>query len=294
MRVSGQNCLVEIGGNSVVCKIRGRLKGGRRENNSPVIAGDWVKVERDGLDEYIINKVESRHSHFTRAGSGSRPFEQIIAVNIEQLVIISSSRQPAFKTGFIDRAIVTALWGDLVPIIVVNKTDLGVGEQVMRAVAVYEQLGYQTLQTSAVNGQGVSELKALLECSESVIVGHSGVGKSTLLNVVDPQLGLRTQDIMLQHDRGRHTTTAVQLYPLKKGGYVADTPGIKELHLCGIKPSEVADYFADMRPYLGQCRFRDCSHLNEPECRVRTAVQEGLVAERRFESYARIMESLNE
>lgn len=294
MRVSGQNCLVELGDDSAVCKIRGRLKGGRRESNSPVIAGDWVNIERDGTDGYIINKVEARRSHFTRASSGSRPYEQIIAVNIEQLVIISSSRQPAFKAGFIDRAIVTALWGNLVPIIVVNKTDLGVSELVVRAVAVYEQLGYQILMTSAVTGQGVSELKALLERSETAIVGHSGVGKSTLLNAVEPQLDLRTQEIMVQHDRGRHTTTAVHLYPLKKGGYVADTPGIKELHLCGIQRSEVAGYFADMRPYLDQCRFRDCSHLKEPECRVRTAVQEGLVAERRYESYASIMESLSE
>lgn len=293
MRVSGQNCLVELSGNSVVCKMRGRLKGGRRESNSPIIAGDWVKVEPDGAEEYIINKVEERHSHFTRTSSGSRAYEQIIAVNIEQLVIISSSRQPSFKAGFIDRAIVIALWGHLVPIIVINKADLGVSEQIMKAVAVYEQLGYQIIQTSAVNGQGISELKALLESSDSAIVGHSGVGKSTLLNAIDPQLSLRTQGIMLQHDRGRHTTTAVQLYPLERGGYVADTPGIKELQLCGIQRSDVASYFEDMLPHVDQCKFRDCSHLNEPECRVRIAVQEGLVAERRYESYARIMEGLN-
>ena len=293
MRVSGQNCLVKLGGDSVVCKIRGRLKEGRRESNSPVIAGDWVKIEKDGTREYVINKVEDRHSHFTRASSGSRPYEQIIAVNIEQLVIISSSRQPSFKSGFIDRAIVTALWGDLLPIIVVNKTDLGVSDEVLRAVAVYEQLNYQIIQTSVVNDQGISEFKALLEHSESAIVGHSGVGKSTLLNAVDPQLSLRTQEIMRQHDRGRHTTTAVQLYPLKKGGYVADTPGIKELDLCGVRRNEVAGYFADLRPHLNQCRFRNCSHLNEPGCRVRAAVREGLVSEGRYKSYASIMESLS-
>ena len=273
--------------------MRGRLKEGRRERNSPVIAGDWVKVERDATKEYIINKVEKRHSHFTRASGGMRAYEQIIAVNIEQLVIISSSRQPSFKAGFIDRAIVIALWGQLVPIIVVNKTDLGVSEQIIGAVNVYEKLGYQILQTSAVSGKGISELKTLLESSESAIVGHSGVGKSTLLNAVDPQLSLRTQEIMLQHDRGRHTTTAVQLYPLEKGGYVADTPGIKDLHLSGIQRSDVAGYFEEMLPHVVQCKFRDCSHLNEPGCRVRIAVQEGLVTERRYESYARIMESLN-
>ena len=293
LRVSGQNCLVELGGMPVRCKMRGRLKGGRRESNSPVITGDWVDVEQDGPDQYVINGVEDRLSHFTRASSGSRPYEQIIAVNIQQLVIISSARNPSFRAGFIDRAIVSALWGELVPVIVINKIDLGLGKEVSTAMGVYERLGYQVLQTSAANGKGISDLEAVLKGTDSAIMGHSGVGKSTLLNAIDPNLALRTQEIMHQHDRGRHTTTAVQLYPLKGGGYVADTPGIKELHLYGIQRSEVAAYFDDLRPHIDQCRFRDCSHLNEPECRVRTAVDDGQIAQRRYESYARIMESLS-
>ncbi len=293
LRVSGQNCLVEIEGEQVSCRIRGRLKEGRRSMNSPVIAGDWAELAEDSQGGYVIDRIYDRQTHFTRASSGARPLEQLVAVNIQQLIIIASARQPALRLGFIDRAIVAALSGHLAPVIVLNKVDLDPKERYRIKLDVYAQLGYPLLFTSAENGRGIEALRQLLEGTESAIVGQSGVGKSSLLNQIEPGLALRTREIMAQHDRGRHTTTAVQLYPLSGGGYVADTPGIKELHLSGIQPIELVHYFDDLAPFIDRCRFRDCTHLHEPDCGVIAAIEEGTCSQVRYESYVRIRESLS-
>ncbi len=293
LRVSGQNCLVEVEGRRELCRMRGRLKEGARTSNSPVIAGDWVELAREtNAPGLVIERVGERTSHFTRASAGAKPFEQIVAVNIQQLVVVVSAKQPALRPGFIDRAIVSALRGNLRPLIVVNKIDLDRSGTVRSQLAYYTELHYPVLFTSASSGEGLDAFSEVLLQRESAIVGQSGVGKSSLLNCVEPDLGLRTREIMAQHDRGRHTTTAVQLYPLSLGGYVADTPGIKELHLCGVERGELAGFFAEFKPLIEACRFRNCSHLSEPDCAVRDALASGTLSKLRYASYARIMESL--
>lgn len=292
IRISGLQCLVEIDGEHWQCEIRGRLKAGVRKTNSPVVTGDWVEIAPTADQAGIIEVVYPRTSKFSRGASGSRPFEQILSVNMEQLIVVVSASQPAPRIGFIDRAIVMAISGNLQPIICINKIDLVTKAEINPLIAPYQSLDYPVYLTNALDGEGMDQFKAAMLNHTSVVVGQSGVGKSTMLNFIEPGLGLKTREIMQRHDRGRHTTTAVQLFKLQQGGYLADTPGIKELRLWGIKCADLAEYYPEMEPLLGQCQFGDCSHLHEPHCVVQDAVVSGLVTRARYEGYRRIYESL--
>ncbi|MEW6754895.1 MAG: ribosome small subunit-dependent GTPase A [Candidatus Latescibacterota bacterium] len=292
LRVSGLQHLVEVDGRPWQCEIRGRLKEGARRTTSPVIVGDWVEVEPTGAATGVIAQVHPRLSRFSRGASGLRPYEQVIAVNLDQLVVVAAIRQPALRPGFIDRAVVMALRGGLVPVVCINKVDLDETGEAECVAAAYGRLGYQAIITSARTGQGVDLLRQHLERQVSAVVGQSGVGKSSLLNQVEPGLSIKTQSLMRQHDRGRHTTAAVHLYRLRAGGYVADTPGIKELRLWGVAPCELVTHFAEMAPLADHCAFRNCSHVHEPGCAVRAAVGRGDVSALRYQGYCRIMESL--
>lgn len=292
LRVSGLQQLVEIDGRAWQCEVRGRLKAGARRANSPVVVGDWVQVAPTGAGTGVIEEVLPRVSRFSRGASGFRPYEQIIAANLDQLVVVVSIREPALRPGFIDRAVVMALKGGLVPVVCINKVDLDEGSEAERVAATYRCLGYQALLASAHTGQGVEALRSLLEGRVSVVVGHSGVGKSSLLNQLEPGLSIRTQSLMRHHDRGRQTTAAVHLYRLRGGGYVADAPGIKELRLWGVSRAELVSYFVELAPLASDCQFRDCSHAHEPGCAVRAGVQQGRVNALRYEGYCRIMETL--
>ena len=293
IRVSGLQCLVEVERSHWQCEIRGRLKAGCRKTSSPVVAGDWVDIVRTAERTGVIEAVHPRSSKFSRGASGARPFEQILFVNMEQLVVVVAACQPRPRRGFIDRAIVMAIKGNLQPVICINKVDLVSKEAVDTLTAPYETLGYLIYRTSAVQGDGMDEFKEALSNRSTAVVGQSGVGKSTLLNGVEPGLGLKTKEIMKHHDRGRHTTTVVHLFRLQEGGYVADTPGVKELRLWGVKPAELATYYPELESLLGQCQFGDCSHLHEPSCAVRAAVADGLITPVRYEGYRRIFESLS-
>ena len=293
IRVSGLQCLVEVEQSHWQCEIRGRLKAGCRKTSSPVVAGDWVEVVPTAERTGVIEAVHPRSSKFSRGASGARPFEQILFVNMEQLVVVVAACQPKPRRGFIDRAIVMALKGNIQPVVCINKVDLVSKEAVGTLTAPYEALGYPIYRTSALRDDGMGAFKEALINRSTAVVGQSGVGKSTLLNGVEPGLGLKTKEIMKRHDRGRHTTTAVHLFKLQQGGYVADTPGVKELRLWGVEPAELAAYYPELEPLQGQCQFGDCSHLHEPGCAVRTAVATGHVASARYEGYRRIFESLS-
>ncbi len=293
IRVSGLQCLVEVEQSYWQCKIRGRLKAGDRKTSSPVVAGDWVEVAPTAERTGIIEAVHTRCSKFSRRASGARPFEQILFVNMEQLVVVVAASRPKPRRGFIDRAIITAIKGNLQPVVCINKVDLVAQEAVDTLTAPYEALGYPTYRTSALRGDGMDAFKAALINRSTAVVGQSGVGKSTLLNGVEPGLGLKTKEIMKRHDRGRHTTTVVHLFKLQQGGYVADTPGVKELRLWGVKSTELTAYYPELDARRGQCQFGDCSHLHEPGCAVRAAVAAGRIASVRYEGYRRIFESLS-
>jgi ribosome biogenesis GTPase len=292
VRASGLQHLVVVNGEEWLCEVRGRLKGTRREAQSPVVAGDRVEIEPTGPGSGVIERVLPRRSQFARAASGFRPYQQIVAANLDQLVVVVAVRQPEPRPGFIDRALVMAQRGSLVPVVCLNKMDLDEGGEAEAIAEVYAGLGYRVCLTSARTGAGIEALREALTGKDSVIVGHSGVGKSSLLNRLEPGLSLKTDGLMRQHERGRHTTTCVRLYPLNGGGHAVDTPGIKELRLWSVAPEELVGYFAEMRELVDGCRFRDCTHLHEPGCAVLAAVATGRIARIRHEGYARIRQSL--
>jgi ribosome biogenesis GTPase / thiamine phosphate phosphatase len=292
IRVSGQQYLVETEPDLWLCDLRGRLKGGVKETQSPVFVGDWVEIEPTGSGTGVIDDIYPRYSKFSRGASGYRLLEQIVAVNLDQLAIVVAICKPRVRTGFIDRAVVMAHHGRLVPIVCVNKIDLDQDGQRFTIGQIYQKLGYQVCYTSALSGEGIESFNTLLKGRVSAVIGPSGVGKSSLLNRISPGLAIKTQELMKQHDRGRHTTAAVRLYRLSGGGYVADTPGIKDLVLWGVDRQRLAGYFTEMKPLIASCQFRNCTHLHEPRCAVQDAVEQGRIAAVRYEGYRRIMESL--
>jgi ribosome biogenesis GTPase len=294
LRVSGLQSTVEADGRSWQCEIRGRLKAGRRDVQSPVATGDWVEFEPTTESTGVIENRHPRHSKLSRAMSGRRPCEQILAANVDCFAVVVAARQPAVSPGFIDRALVMAQEGKVEPLICLNKIDLTEGPAVHEVERIYGNLGYRVLLTSARTGEGIDELTQLLAGRVSALVGQSGVGKSKILNCIDPSLNLPTAGLMKRHDRGRHTTASVHLHRLPRGGYVADTPGVKSLQPWGLNRSQLTKYFVEMVPLTGQCRFRDCTHIHEPGCAIRDAVKSGRISDLRYEGFKRIQESLPE
>ena len=293
LRVSGQHALACVDGEDLRCELRGRLKAGRRATTSPVVAGDWVEVADAGTGKLVAEVVLPRTSRIARIASGPRPFEQILAANVDRFIVGAAARQPSLSTGFIDRSLVMALSGEITPVVCINKIDLDEDEACDPVVQLYAGLGYETMCTSVVTGQGMQRLGQILHSGVCALVGPSGVGKSSILNHLQPGLQLATQELMRQHDRGRHTTTAVQLHPLQGGGYVVDTPGLKQLQPSGIGVDELIECFPeflDAEPT--RCQFRNCTHLHEPGCRIQQAVDEGRIANSRYEGYRSIAADL--
>ncbi|MBM3280517.1 MAG: ribosome small subunit-dependent GTPase A [Candidatus Handelsmanbacteria bacterium] len=294
LQLSGLHALVDAKGEAWQCELRGRLKAGGRVATAPLAVGDWVEVRAAGQKAGVVEEVYPRQGKLSRLASGKGGREQVIAANVDQLVVVVAARQPETRPGFIDRAIAMALAGQIQPVLCINKVDLGAPEQNLGLGKVYVELGYRVCLTSALTGAGLAELAELLAGKVSAMVGPSGVGKSSLLNLQAPGLNARTGALMRRHDRGRHTTTTARLYPLPQGGYVVDTPGIKELQLWQVDRRELVDHFVEMAPLAGGCQFRDCRHLSEPGCAIREAVAQGRISALRYEGYLRIAASLED
>ena len=212
-----------------------------------------------------------------------------MAANVDRFFIVVAARQPALRPGFVDRALVMAASGGVTGVVVcINKVDLDGENERRPVVTLYRDLGYEVIETSAATGAGMVGLVERFHEGLSVLIGPSGAGKSSILNTVEPGLAIWTQELMRHHDRGRHTTTSSSLHKLRGGGYVADTPGVKQLQPWGIPAEELVTYFPEMASRIGDCQFRDCSHLHEPGCLIRAAVEEGQIAESRYDSFARI------
>lgn len=292
LQLSGLHALVATEGGVWQCELRGRLKAARRAATAPLAAGDWVEVQATAPGAGVVELVHPRRTKLSRLTSGLRGREQVIAANVDLVVVVVAIRHPAPRPGFIDRAIAMAHSGDILPVLCINKVDLVHGQQITELARVYADLGYAVHQTSALTGEGVGVLAGLLVDRVSVMVGQSGVGKSSLLNCLAPGFNLQTRELMKGHDRGRHTTSAARLYPLPQGGYMVDTPGVKELQLWEVSRSELVRYFVEMAPLASQCRFRDCLHLGESGCAIRQAVERGQISSLRYQGYLRIAASL--
>ena len=277
---------VETGQGFVVCQLRGKLKQGRATGDIAAL-GDtvWVTVLEDGSG--VIEEVETRKQALVRLDP--RPqgeYQQILLANADQAVFVFACAHPNPKLKMLDRYLVIAEKQKIPPIIVANKTDLV--EDARAQFGLYEQIGYRVIYTSTKTGAGVDELHETLKHKVSALAGPSGVGKSSLLNAIQPGLGLAVNEISTAMGKGRHTTVTRQMFPLHAGGYVADTPGWKSLALWDTEPEEMEAYFPELRDLVQNCQFSDCTHTHEPRCAVLTAVKEGRVHKERYDSFLRL------
>ena len=279
---------VETESGARVCLLRGRLKRGPRLGDLLAV-GDWVQISPLPDGTGMIESVESRQRMLSRMAPTPRgEYQQIIIANPDQAVLVFSCARPEPHLGMLDRFLVIAEKQAIPVLIVANKADLVTAVQAQALFERYAALGYPLVYASARRGEGVEALRQRLEGRLSVFVGPSGVGKSSLLNAIQPGLGIAVREVSQATEKGKHTTVVRQLFPLPGGGYVADTPGLKALALWDIQPEELDGYFPELRERVAECQFSDCTHLHEPGCAVLAAVERQEVHPDRYASYARM------
>ena len=287
IRIHGLNSVVEASqnGRMVRCQIRRVLKSLAIDERSIIAVGDRVWFRPHGQDEGFIEKVEPRKSLITR---GYRHREHVIAANIDQLLIVSAFADPGLKPALIDRYLISAERGDAKAVIVLNKSDLVDLANYQWVIGLYSQLGYEVLPTSVKDGRGLDRLRQILSQGATAFSGQSGVGKSSLLNAIQPGLNLRVNEISEHTSKGRHTTTHAELIKLGLGGYVVDTPGLRQFEIWGIELGELEGHFIEFRPFIPNCRFPDCTHTHEHDCAVKDAADWGWIDQGRYESYLKL------
>ncbi len=275
-------------GGVYACTTRGLLKTMSTLQRHVVATGDQVSFRVLDADQGIIERIEPRYGVLCRTSRGR---QHVIVVNVDQLLIIASAASPDLKPHLIDRLLVTAEKAGVRPLICINKADLVDIASLQPLLGVYGQMGYAVMLVSATSGLHVDRLRHYLTGRETVVIGQSGVGKSSLLNAVQPGLDLAVRSVSAENDKGRHTTTTARLIPLQQGGFVVDTPGIRQFQLWDVIPCEIENFFRDIRPYVHLCRFPNCTHRHEAECAVKHAVADGWLDARRYESYCGLLES---
>jgi ribosome biogenesis GTPase len=286
---SGARYRVRTGEGDVAAVLRGRV---RRADDDRVVPGDVVDVDLHAEGPAAIAGVHARRTVLARRAAGGARGAQPLAANVDQVVVVAATRDPEPGPRMLDRLLVIAEANGLPGVLVVNKTDLddGAADALTQR---YSAAAYQVLATSVRSGAGLPAFRDLLRGRESVLTGPSGVGKSSLLNAIEPGLGRRIGAISEKWRTGRHTTSAAELLPLAIGGYVVDTPGIREVGAWGIQPDALAACFPEFRPHLDQCRFDNCRHLAEPGCAVRAAASAGRFDRDRLVSYERLYAEIN-
>ena len=296
LRIDAKRCHVEVGDEVFLLSPQGKLFENKGLVKNPVAVGDRVCVELDGEGSGSITEVLPRQSKFSRKSAGESALEQILVANLDLALVVSSVRDPKFRPRLVDRILAGCERQGIEARLLINKVDLEDSGETQAEdsaaywCALYEELGYDCMTLSTVTNQGIDALYAVLEDRISVFCGLSGVGKSSLLNAVEPGLALAIGTISQSHREGRHTTTHSSLLRLKNGGHVVDTPGIRNFGLFGVAPTEVAELFKEFHKHLGHCKFNDCIHHKEPACAIRNALDNGEIQQSRYESYLELLE----
>lgn len=271
------------------CATRRLLKTLSTDQRHVVAAGDRVQfrpVKDAEPREGLIERVEPRHGCLCRTVRGR---QHIIVANVDQMAIVASAAEPRLKPNLIDRLLLAAEKGGVRTLICINKIDLVDPADLQPLAGVYGRMGYEVLLLSAKTGFGVERFRQALQGRENVLAGQSGVGKSSLLNAIDPALHLHVQPVSEETEKGKHTTTTARLLPLAGGGFVVDTPGMRRFQPWDVTAEEVPGFFRDLRPYVSLCRFPNCTHTHEDDCAVKDAVADGRLDERRYESYCHML-----
>lgn len=284
-------------GEVVSCKFKGKFKKAGIKSTNPIAVGDKVSFiwAKDGQTS-VINAIEKRKNYIIRKSINLSKQTHIIAANIDYAFLVITISQPRTSLGFIDRFLLSAEAYHIPVVLVFNKTDINTSKEQDKQeewIEKYANIGFQCLETSAENGMGTNELHSLMKNHICMFGGHSGVGKSALINAIQPGLKLKTSEISGFNLKGKHTTTFAEMHLLNNGGYIIDTPGIKEFGLVDFKREDVAGYFPEIRKYMHACKFNNCIHQNEPQCAIKEAVKNGEIAESRYNNYLAILNDEN-
>ncbi|MDG1279485.1 MAG: ribosome small subunit-dependent GTPase A [Algoriphagus sp.] len=295
IKSTGSWYIVQTDSSLVSARLKGKFKQDELKLTNPIAVGDWVEMEKEeNQDTAVINEILPRENYVIRKSTRKQHFSHIIASNIDQAILVITMKNPRTSLGFIDRFLVSTESFRIPAILVVNKMDLLSGESaedwLLDIHEIYEPLGYKVIEVSALYTENPKELfQPFLEGKTTLISGHSGVGKSTLLNALIPKAAQSTKEISSFSDKGVHTTTFAELFPLEYDGSLIDTPGIKEFGILDIEDNELSHYFPEMRKYLGQCKYNNCQHVNEPGCVVLQKLEEGFIHPYRYQSYLNIL-----
>lgn len=277
-----------------------RLKGAMRQeglnSTNPVAVGDYVQLEKEGND-WMIKEIEKRNNYIIRQSPAKKTYAHILAANIDQAFVLITASKPRTSTGFIDRFLISAEAFHIPSVLVFNKQDALTSKDLLiqeNLISIYENIGYPCLLVSALSGEGVEALKNRMKNKTTLFIGHSGVGKSTLANALDKNLDLRTAEVSVKHEKGKHTTTFAEMFALHFGGTIIDIPGIKEFGVLGFEADDLNHYFIEMGQLLSGCKFNNCKHVNEPKCAVLEALAAGKISEERYKNYLNILEDIEE
>ena len=280
------------------CRLRGKFKNSELKVSNPIAVGDRVTLHFEGEEKgkAVITEIHDRDNYIIRQSTRKTAHVHILASNLDQAVLIATLSFPRTSTGFIDRFLVSAEAYQIPAVLVFNKKDLMDEEALEKCkalIALYEQLGYTCALISAKTKEGLNIFKEILKHKTSLVSGHSGVGKSTLLNALLPHVNQATSDVSAFANKGTHTTTFAEMFEGDNESLIIDTPGIKELGLVEMAPEEISHYFPEMRKHLGKCQFHNCLHLNEPKCAVKAALKSGLIHESRYKNYCSMLENID-
>jgi ribosome biogenesis GTPase len=282
-------------GRFINCRVRGKFKLEDKKITNPVSVGDWVSVKEDDQHEGtgIITEISPRENYLIRKSVHKTAHGHMLAANINQAMLVVTIKNPRTSLGFIDRFLVSTEAFRIPTTLVINKIDLYNDRDQLflnNLVDIYEQIGFQCLSISALHNTGVDAVKSILQGKTTLLAGHSGTGKSTLVNLIAPNVGQKVEAISSFADKGVHTTTFAEMFEIAPHTFLIDTPGIKELGLIDIGDHELSDYFPEMRALIGQCRFHNCSHTHEPKCAVIAAVEDEIIAPSRYYNYLSMLE----
>ncbi len=284
-------------GEWMLCRIRGKFRIKGIKTTNPVAVGDWVDYQQEPDKETgVITYIYPRKNYLLRRSINLSKQYHILAANIDKVFVTATLVQPETSTVFIDRILVTAEAYNIPAVILLNKVDLlnteDLKQQKENFLNIYQKAGYPVLEVSAKTGNNIDRLKALMKEQTSMFAGHSGTGKSSLINAIEPELNLKIGDISQAHRQGKHTTTFAQMYDLSFGGHIIDTPGIRGFGVVDMKPDELDSYFPEIFKHKQDCKFNNCRHLNEPGCAVKPAVKTGDIPLSRYKSYLQLLDEI--
>ena len=285
-------------GTIIKCRIRGKLRTKGVRTTNPIAVGDYVDYQAESNTEQgLIQNIHERRNYIIRKSINLSKEAHILAANIDQAILVVTLTSPRTYTQFIDRFLATAEAYQIPSILIFNKIDLydnALKNEMKNLINIYQSIGYTCIQAAVTKGIGVNEINAVTQGKLTLLAGHSGVGKSTIANALNPALNLRTTEISASHDSGMHTTTYPEMHPLLNGGYIIDSPGIKGFGTIDMSKDEISHYFPEVFAESANCQFYNCTHTHEPKCAVKQAVEQGTISQSRYNSYLNLLNDEDE